>query len=1310
MQPGDVVADRFEILGSAGSGGMGVVYRARDRTTQDTVALKMLHAARASSADRFAREAVALAALQHPGIVRHIDHGVMPDGSRYLVMQWLEGEDLAERLARGPLEIAESVVLSRRVAESLAAAHAQGIVHRDVKPRNLFLVGGDTRKVTLLDFGLARLTDGGAAMTATGLILGTPGYVAPEQIRASRDIGPPADIFALGCVLFRCLTGSAPFTGEDLVALLAKVLFEEAPLASQLRREVPAELDELIVRMTAKEPADRPRSAAALATELADIEALLASTGPRRVSVPSHLTRAEQRIVSVVVADMTGRGENQPTLTPEEFATLDRTTSRVREIVTPHGAKLEGLTGGYVIATWSGGASANDQAAQAARCALAIRTEAPAAVIALATGRAVVGSHGAIGEVIDRAIEQVRGSRGVSAIRVDDTTAGLLGARFDLASPEESPEANASGTLFLRGERTARTLPRLLLGRPTPCVGRDRELRALQAIFEECASERAARVVLVTAAAGVGKSRLRYELARRLTERGPVQIWMARGDPMSAGSPLGLASDLVRGAAGVLDGEPSTVRARKLRGRLSRHFEGADLARMTEFLGELAQIPSSGPASAQLRAARRDAMSMGDQMRRAWEDLLAAECAETPLILVLEDLQWSDLATVRFVDSALRSLSDRPLMVMALARPEVHDLFPDLWRQRALTEVRLPELSPKASESLARSVLGDAGTSDMVSGLVQRAQGNAFYLEELIRSAAEGHGDELPGSVVVMIQARLERLEPEARQALTAASVFGQAFWGGAVVALLGGPERAGDVDAWLDELGARELVTRRSESRFPGQREYVFRHAVVREVAYGILTEENRKLGHRLAGEWLEGVGARDAMVLAEHFERGGSPERAIDGYRRAAEQALGGNDFVAVVERAERGVACGAAGERLGGLLLLQTEALGWLADFARAASCAEQAMRHLVRGSEPWYAAAGEAARATGRLANADALTQLVQELTAPDLDDDGSSARVAVLARIALSLLILGGPETARSLLARCEGFAQAEEMEPAVVARVLAAQAIRALMDGDIVGYLDLSEKAMHSFEEAGDVRDATIQRQNVGSALLELGAPGAEGLLRETYDACERLGLAHLSTSARMNIAMAMLRRGDLGGAEALLLRTLEDLKLRKERRLETYVHAYLAMVHQRRADYTAMILEAERAVELAPERLSAQVFALGTLAAAHVAGGQVAEGLAEARRALDLLVDLGGVESGESAIRLTYAEALEASGDHAAALAAFASARDRLLERAEKIRDPARRETFLRNISENARTLELAREFLGGAAPTASREDSRLV
>src|SRR5262249_36759792 len=159
-------------------------------------------------------------------------------------------------------------------------------------------------------------------------------------------------------------------------------------------------------------------------------------------------------------------------------------------------------------------------------------------------------------------------------------------------------------------------------------------------------------------------------------------------------------------------------RRQKLRARIGRHLgeragwptpSEADLQRMVEFLGEVAAVPCPAEeGSVQLQAARRDAMLMGDQMRRAWEDFLAAACAARPVVLVLEDLHWGDLPSVKFVGAALRTLADAPLTVLALARPEVHGLFPRMWADGGgrVTEIRLSALTRKASEALVREVLG----------------------------------------------------------------------------------------------------------------------------------------------------------------------------------------------------------------------------------------------------------------------------------------------------------------------------------------------------------------------------------------------------------------------------------------------------------------------------------------------------------------------------------------------------------------------------------------------------------------------------
>jgi eukaryotic-like serine/threonine-protein kinase len=286
MRPGTLI-DNFTIERLAGAGGMGEVYLARDRRTGAPAALKLLHAQRPEHEKRFAREARVLAELNHPGVVRYLAHGITPDGRPYLAMEWVDGESLSDRLARGPLTRTESLLVGLQVAEALQVAHRMGIVHRDLKPSNLILCSEGSGRtgapaktppktkpneaitIKILDFGIARLLDPERTqLTATGLMLGTPGYMAPEQARGDRNVDARADLFALGSILYRCLTGAPAFEGENALAVLMKSTFEDAPRASAKSSAIPPDLDDLIARLLARAPEGRPASAEAVATEL----------------------------------------------------------------------------------------------------------------------------------------------------------------------------------------------------------------------------------------------------------------------------------------------------------------------------------------------------------------------------------------------------------------------------------------------------------------------------------------------------------------------------------------------------------------------------------------------------------------------------------------------------------------------------------------------------------------------------------------------------------------------------------------------------------------------------------------------------------------------------------------------------------------------------------------------------------------------------------------------------------------------------------------------------------------------------------
>lgn len=168
-------------------------------------------------------------ALRHPHIVEYVAHGLTADNQMYLVMEWLQGHDLATRLAQGPLAEADVIALAWRLARTLSLVHGCGIVHRDIKPGNVFLVNGDLSSVKLIDFGLVVMDAELSRMTPSGVYLGTPGFMAPEQIQEPRAVDGRADLYALGVVMFTCLTQRLPFEGAHLASVLARVLFEEAP-------------------------------------------------------------------------------------------------------------------------------------------------------------------------------------------------------------------------------------------------------------------------------------------------------------------------------------------------------------------------------------------------------------------------------------------------------------------------------------------------------------------------------------------------------------------------------------------------------------------------------------------------------------------------------------------------------------------------------------------------------------------------------------------------------------------------------------------------------------------------------------------------------------------------------------------------------------------------------------------------------------------------------------------------------------------------------------------------------------------------
>jgi tetratricopeptide (TPR) repeat protein len=678
-------------------------------------------------------------------------------------------------------------------------------------------------------------------------------------------------------------------------------------------------------------------------------------------------------------------------------------------------------------------------------------------------------------------------------------------------------------------------------------------------------------------------------------------------------------------------------------------------------------------------------------------------------VLVLEDLQWGDLPTVRFIDAALRELRELPWMVLALGRPEVTERFPDLWKGRAVQVLQLPPLARKAGERLVRQALGSTVDSNTMERLVAQADGNPFYLEELIRAAAGGRGEALPETVIAMVQSRLAGLDEEARRALRAASIFGEVFRADAVALLLGSEALPEPVYELLEKLVEQEVLVQRTEGRLPGEREYAFRHALLREGAYAMLVEEDRALGHRLAAEWLEAQGGRDPIMLAEHLVRGRMPGHAARFYQKAAEQALIAGDVAAAAAHAQRGIDCGAPEAMRIELLGLLCETYLWNLHWDAAVPRLEEVLRLAAPGSAPWGRAMTirlSVAMGQSRIDELKVISETLRNVTPSP----------AALQPVALALSAaahyldqVGYIETADSLMERLHTLiAPVAQEEPVAAGWVdsLWSRRIGFLKEDPWRGMLE-GQVGLSRFGKVHHPQGIAGCSLFIAINLWLLGAlPEAEAELRRLEDLDEMLSDA--VAFRRFALAGVLTDRGALTEARHEAERMVEIGRARQLFPVEGRGLWALAEVLRREEDLAA----AETAARAACERLSSllpdQVPAVATLAAILLAEGRTEEACATAQEAMSRYHEVGVCNFARSSFLYTvHAECLHARGDEAGARRGIAKACERLEATAERIGDPRYRQSFYA-LPERVRLLALARDWLGGDNLGGIRNEAR--
>lgn len=411
-------ADRYVLGERVGMGATGEVLRAFDQRRGIPVAIKRLHehlVADPFSRERFRCEIALSSRVDNEHVVRCFDGGIDEDDRPYLVLEWLDGQDLATRMKTAPVPFAEALEIVRQTALGLDALHQAGIVHRDVKPRNLFLTPSADKPfvVKLLDLGVAFDADGAPSETVP---FGTPFYMSPEQARATASIGPASDLFALAALAFELFTNQRPFSGPTTFVLLAKISLQMTPRLSDAWPEAPPELDAFLARCMARDPTSRFGSARAMAEELAHMSHLQpTSAAPLHPpEVPSVEPDADH--LMAVIFGRLPRSTN-----------VHQAHTSFQNIVRKHQGSAITLLGRGVVSVFHGECA--DALLRAADAVLELAEHIPGARWSLSTDASLPVDAGLSESLIDRGtftLERPRTGPNESPIRLDDQTASLL--------------------------------------------------------------------------------------------------------------------------------------------------------------------------------------------------------------------------------------------------------------------------------------------------------------------------------------------------------------------------------------------------------------------------------------------------------------------------------------------------------------------------------------------------------------------------------------------------------------------------------------------------------------------------------------------------------------------------------------------------------------------------------------------------------------------------------------------------------------------------------------------------------------------
>jgi TOMM system kinase/cyclase fusion protein len=951
----------YEILEKLGEGGMGVVYQARDSRLLRQVALKFLPAdltADDTNRRRFIREAQTASSLNHPNICTIHDINEA-GGQHFIVMEMVEGETLRETLdRRGSLPEAEVVDIALKVCDALAAVHAKGIFHRDIKPDNIMISRQGYLKV--MDFGLAKLatdvaeasaalkspdrlqeTKSGerrkAVLSSLSSLLGTVSYMSPEQAQG-KAVDQRSDIFSLGVVLYELLSGERPFKGDSNDTILSKIVVEAPDPIKSGNQNISPDLELITNRCLEKNPANRYQTISEMLSDLVTLQRKDTVTLKKKQSPGTISSQAERRQMTVMICSLISSSTLSDYLDPEE---LHDSLPVYQELCEKVVARFEG----QIIARYPGNEmmvyfgyphAHEDDARRAVHAGLGIIEGMSRLSARLEVEKGIrlvahIGIH--TGLVVTGEMDDIYRQGKISII---GDTPGIATQMLSLAEPNTLIISAATyrliegffnchdlGTRSLKGisqpisvyqvlhESSARSrFDRATATGLTPMVGREQETNRLVECWNQTV-EGKGNIVLLSGEAGIGKSRLLRTLKEHVVENPQAWLTELQSSPYFKNSAFYPIINLLEQEEFRFSPEDTPEdKISKLEGYLLQY--GFSLPEVMPLLASLLSLPLDNRyPPLNLTPERQKQLTITMLLRLTME-----RAAQQPSLLIFEDLHWADPSTLEFLEMAVEQVPKNNILALMTFRPD----FRSAWANRTnISQIALNKLNRPEVRRLIKLIAGGKELpAEIVQEIETKTDGVPLFIEEMTKmflnsKQLKKRKDRyeltkpfsqltVPETLQDMLMARLDQLAPVKEVAQLGAAI-GREF----SYPLIQSVSKLNDatLQQKLNRLVKAEILEKRG--MFP-KATFLFKHALMHDATYHSLLKSQRLKYHQQIAQMLMDLFPETAdhqpELLAHHFTEAGLDNQAIPYWIKAGERAMQSSAYLETIHQLGKGL----------------------------------------------------------------------------------------------------------------------------------------------------------------------------------------------------------------------------------------------------------------------------------------------------------------------------------------------------------------------------------------------------------------------